>query len=63
MDWIDGDTGLNIQQLNRYQDQNTLLHVNQKNGKVNVILKEQDEAWVYANSELCGRKIIKSSHG
>ena len=52
MDWIDGDAGLNIQQLNRDQDQNTLLRVNPKDGKVNVILKEQDEAWVYANSEL-----------
>ena len=52
MDWIDGDAGLNIQQLNRDQDQNTLLRVNPKDGKVNVILEEQDEAWVYANSEL-----------
>ena len=52
MDWIDGDAGLNIQQLNRDQDQNKLLRVNPKDGKVNVILKEQDEAWVYANSEL-----------
>ena len=52
MDWIDGDAGLNIQQLNRDQDQNTLLRVNPKDGEVNVILKEQDEAWVYANSEL-----------
>ena len=52
MDWIDGDAGLNIQQLNRDQDQNTLLRVDPKDGKVNVILKEQDEAWVYANSEL-----------
>ena len=52
MQWSEGSGELIIQQLNRSQDTNTLFKVNPDNGSVNVILKEHDEAWVYANSEL-----------
>ena len=52
MEWVQGAGGLVIQQLNRAQDKNTLLRVDPGSGKVDPILIEQDEAWVYASNEI-----------
>lgn len=52
MEWVQGAGGLIIQQLNRAQDKNTLLRVDPGSGKVDPILIEQDEAWVYASNEI-----------
>ena len=52
MEWVQGAGGLVIQQLNRSQDKNTLLRVDPDSGKVDPILIEQDEAWVYASNEI-----------
>ena len=52
MEWVQGAGGLVIQQLNRAQDKNTLLRVDLGSGKVDPILIEQDEAWVYASNEI-----------
>ena len=52
MEWVQGAGGLVIQQLNRAQDKNTLLRVDPSSGKVDPILIEQDEAWVYASNEI-----------
>ena len=52
MEWVQGAGGLVIQQLNRAQDKNTLLRVDPSSGKVDSILIEQDEAWVYASNEI-----------
>tara|TARA_B100001057_G_scaffold479024_1_gene550151 strand:+ start:2468 stop:4711 length:2244 start_codon:yes stop_codon:yes gene_type:complete len=52
MEWVQGAGGLVIQQLNRAQDKNTLLRVDPGSGKVDPILIEQDEAWVYAGNEI-----------
>ena len=52
MEWVQGAGGLVIQQLNRAQDKNALLRVDPSSGKVDSILIEQDEAWVYASNEI-----------
>jgi dipeptidyl-peptidase-4 len=52
MHWSERSGGLIIEQLDRAQETNTVMRVNEVNGSVKVILIEKDEAWVDAHREM-----------